>query len=521
MRAFCGNSSTWRNTAKISGMLFLLWALDPFGAATNSDQASEALFYRVVAPVYPPPYPDLEHTTPFDDQTEIAVILINDESLANITLDKETGEIASTTKGGAAGKTNGNVRQATWPPAISIHKRIVEKIFEVPPRALFIDFGFFDDRHEKATEAFAETLKQHAVLAGKFDSYVKCRITEAQRPDFDEFAPSACGDQRPIFIPHADADASKYLKVLPQLAEAATALVSTKYIGEEFDTYNQYDLFDCDYNSPPDALPARAPSAALAMYLTSGKKQIFQAADCDAGKTPPRKSVYWSDWGSTTHGRGAYECQNLPPGWVGRILSIFRNLPAKVANSAETQFQTCPPYLTASAHDFLSDETGFAEVLRDKYVFYGGNFVMADDLIRPPTHDPIPGVYVHAMVLSNLLRGEEKSAESTFVGTILTALAIIAAAFFSAWMWQREKSESKSEGQGFWRWCRDSAPTFVKLFLLLLLVLAGYGVCLIVILVFASIAFFGFDLAPINYMGIFMFVVLHGFGQVVERVVKT
>ncbi len=54
----------------------------------------------------------------------------------------------------------------------------------------------------------------------------------------------------------------------------------------------------------------------------------------------------------------------------------------------------------------------------DRYVIYGGNFAMAGDLFAPPTHMPVPGAFLHAMALDNLLRLDPYIGRGT--GHILT-----------------------------------------------------------------------------------------------------
>ncbi|MBC2770179.1 CHASE2 domain-containing protein [Pusillimonas minor] len=56
-----------------------------------------------------------------------------------------------------------------------------------------------------------------------------------------------------------------------------------------------------------------------------------------------------------------------------------------------------------------------AALMKDKIILYGANLTGVNDLIFTPTRDILPGVYLHAMALDNLLRwgGEYKSAMGT------------------------------------------------------------------------------------------------------------
>lgn len=566
-----------------------LWFFDPLAVATNADRISVSLFYQVVAPAYPPAYADSQGTSPFDDTTGIAVIVLNDESLANMMVDIMAGTVDIVRPENKLKDSS-----ATWPPSMIVHSAIVKKIFDsATPKALFIDFGFFDDRDPIATDEFARVLSKFAVRHDELAEFQACQAADST--DCERWARRA-----PIFLPRADASAPPHLKILAPLEAAVSSIVSTKYIGDDIATYNQYDLFDCALETPPGEPLRPAPSAALAMYSAGGKAPGFGVADCDAQKIPGRLSVYWSDWGDDENGRGSFSCRLTPKTVFGRLWRIFAvwyeekskawsekvlsivggYVPDKAGNPAESLFQDCPPHLSVSASDFLADKEGMmGAILDDRFVFYGGNFAMADDLIRPPTHNPIPGVYVHAMVLDNLLQKRTKPVGLTWLGFLLTLSAVFAAAFCSAITWAGlERITLPSAGgstggdamfpsvrnrhatatqtrlrrwsgcvivksravvwsvikifaarKGPWRlrflaspyerfcfWVSQRrrlihmfALILARIFVIAVIVCRGILLCFVAIGALAAIGFFWFDLAPINYVGIFSFVGLH------------
>ena len=54
---------------------------------------------------------------------------------------------------------------------------------------------------------------------------------------------------------------------------------------------------------------------------------------------------------------------------------------------------------------FYEDSDGsVANAIANRMVFYGGYLEMTSDMVAPPTHRRIPGVYLHAMAFSNLVR---------------------------------------------------------------------------------------------------------------------
>ena len=156
-------------------------------------------------------------------------------------------------------------------------------------------------------------------------------------------------------------------------------------------------------------------------------------------------SVYWASWGDETHSRGSYSCKSVPETVPGRIVQVVEAWLADLLGDDmawREQFQACPPHRAYAAHDFLADEsTELAEFLEDRYVFYGGNFAMAEDMVTPPTHGPVPGVFLHAMALDNLLRsgGEYKRVEGGAWPRTwsfwLTVLAILLVGVFTVLAW--------------------------------------------------------------------------------------
>ena len=205
------------------------------------------------------------------------------------------------------------------------------------------------------------------------------------------------------------------------------------------------------------------------------------------------------------------------------------------------QFQTCPPHRSYAAHDFLADESDLlAEFLDDRYVFYGGNFAMADDLIVPPTHEPVPGVFLHAMALDNLIRRQEKYIRvegASGLGAATTWLTLAAIAFagicsVAAWngfgaLTRRPTrpaagdtlsghSPDLSKAEVIWDWLRPAGSKIIAIFWVLaflLLSVAGTFFAL-------WIGFSFLNLAPINYIGILSFVGVHAIVKSGDEIIR-
>jgi CHASE2 domain-containing sensor protein len=67
----------------------------------------------------------------------------------------------------------------------------------------------------------------------------------------------------------------------------------------------------------------------------------------------------------------------------------------------------CPYTLTVSASDLeassAEDRALLRQILRNKLILVGAHITSASDLVQSPLHGKIPGIYLHAMALDNLI----------------------------------------------------------------------------------------------------------------------
>jgi hypothetical protein len=92
----------------------------------------------------------------------------------------------------------------------------------------------------------------------------------------------------------------------------------------------------------------------------------------------------------------------------GVILNFVKQLSQaifwKLGDSAQAR---CPYSLTLSASDLEvstpEDRALLAQLLRDRLVLVGANITSTGDLVQSPVHGQIPGIYLHAMALDNLI----------------------------------------------------------------------------------------------------------------------
>ncbi|MCH7795194.1 MAG: CHASE2 domain-containing protein, partial [Proteobacteria bacterium] len=260
---------------------------------------------------------------------------------------------------------------------------------------------------------------------------------------------------------------------------------------------------------------------------------------------PNVMSIYWASWGDAYHSRGSYRCRTLPETLLGRMFQVVwiwvRGL-FQDNKAWREQFQACPPHRSYAAHKFLADESDdLAKFLYDRYVFYGGNFAMADDLITPPTHEPVPGVFLHAMALDNLIRRREEyiHVEAEFVlgaaTTWLTILAILLVGFCTVLAWNGfealiERSERQaacgaspeppshwSRAEIVWDRLRPIGRYLIGVAWVLISLLISGALVLAIIYVSFSYLY----LAPFNFVGILAFLGIHTVVTSARRLIQS
>ena len=87
-----------------------------------------------------------------------------------------------------------------------------------------------------------------------------------------------------------------------------------------------------------------------------------------------------------------------------RPLSLFDSVFRLAKDGPRALERDCPYSNTLSVYSLWNESSEDVEaLLKGKFVLYGGAFLGTDDWLRSPVHGTIPGVYLHAMALDNLL----------------------------------------------------------------------------------------------------------------------
>lgn len=92
-------------------------------------------------------------------------------------------------------------------------------------------------------------------------------------------------------------------------------------------------------------------------------------------------------------------CNANPSGFLPLMPDLLRQIWSK-----ETKTPICPYHTSLSmVHVAQHDEAELAPYLKDRYLMIGANINGYNDFAHSPVHGMLPGIFVHAMALDNLL----------------------------------------------------------------------------------------------------------------------
>ena len=351
----------------------LLNVIEPFGLANATKAHSQRIAARVLSPFYGS-----------EAQDHIAVVLIDDQTLKS--------------------------REMGWPPQYSYYDELLRRILAQQPRAVYVDILMeqrrsYDATYEDARVGLADEIKAAGI------------------PVF--FGVSAPG-ARSIFsglgygVRHDPVDEADVDMPLPALSTGVALDVVTSWQG----TGTAYPLLlsaenvnpALGWNPPLSTGPgvgADYRSVALALYQAACVEKkvpgcVERARDLSAMALATPIAV---QWGVTTpvmvDAPAALDCvRNASAGNWERLrtsLSLLSDsLFSGMDNQREDRNRARCPYTLTLFEEQLDDEA-LGDVLKDRVVLVGTRLVGLNDSVLSPVHQKIPGVYLHAMALDNLM----------------------------------------------------------------------------------------------------------------------
>lgn len=419
-------------------LAFFILVFEPGSIADAVDDYSYAVFSKTVGgPLYSA-----------DSMDDIGVILLDDESLAGL--------------------------KSSWPAVYGLHAEVLRKLLTAKPKAVFIDFTFRDRRaappagtdprewlpelyvRDDSLTMLVNTLQMYQMMgipvylqAGALNFYQNHAV-------LSELAPyvtlvSGWGDTRG----QADIRALSY-PLFPELRKAGDAGRQSEEnslpLCDDAGTRRTGDgnLRGCDVAG----IVAAAPT--IYQYLCSGNERaesLKRGWKCDAGLIMPAKNdkkewlawrnsvadrpmwLVWpdkqadyTDWTKAYDQAGnaipPYECSSQDSD-KNAFARSMRNLLALFGITEQPDVK-CAPFHTISAEQVFRETPNagrWVDNFQDRIVIYGQNLQGFQDIVRPPTIDTdIPGVFVHAMALENLLsNGERYLSDRSTVSGWLTA----------------------------------------------------------------------------------------------------
>jgi CHASE2 domain-containing sensor protein len=327
-------------------LVLLVAVINPFGIRSATDQASTEIFQKLTADLYPGA-----------GQEKIAVVLIDDRSL--------------------------QVLGEKFPPDFTFYSRLIGNMAAAGIESAFLDLNIVDPRGDPSDlENFASVLRGLPVFLAA---------------TADESTARDCGGIR--------------VRNLPQLREA---VVSEPHPMIRDDARHIDLLLE-------DACTRFRPAAALSVYA----HHCSRLAGCPGSRMDPVSepagfegrdmSIEWgSVWpaGAEAIHPSYRDLSSLCPraDWSSRASRFLHVLFPFLDDAGNGTFaQGCSYHPMIRAEWLLSpDETGadadaVFDILAGRIVLVGANFTGQNDIGPSPVFGDIPGVFIHAMALDNLI----------------------------------------------------------------------------------------------------------------------
>lgn len=362
----------WFHYGAYIAIAFFAVLVDPFNWSEATSTVSQDLVYRLfIGPLYSTDQRDL--TT---------VVLFNEKTLRDL-------------------REKYPVEEIHWPVSLKWHARALRNILRNHPEAVMVDFIFPDMRpDEEGVEALKKVAKEYK---GTSTSLYFARAEGANvsgiRADLvrDLTLVSITRPSEPGITHGTSRSYEPCSKILiedendPRFGRWVCAC-----------TTKDFGLEACDLelkeHSPTQSV---AYTAAFQLFHNHNK----QPPDGFDRNDPIDLQVVWSNrlnrWNDSrmariVNNRTRRLCKDVD-------LDAWSWLSA--AFDTDRFRQGCPYTNTIFASSVLFDpyHEDNQKYLEGKYVFYGGDLAGLADTVVPPTHEKLPGVYLHAMAFDNLV----------------------------------------------------------------------------------------------------------------------
>lgn len=380
----------------------LINTIEPFGLGNASKAQSMRITARAMAPFYESPARD-----------EIAVVLIDDVAVRRL--------------------------QTGWPPRYSDYEALLRRVLAHQPRAVYLDVLLIDER--KYDDSLADARRA-----------IDAMVRAARRSE------RLGGGQVPVYF---GVGAPGARSLFSQPGGVRDVVTSWEGAGNAYplqvdcDTTNK-NARPLDCAGPAGAVPAQ-PTVAFALYGDAcppgGAPGCLEpAAAFPAAEMQVPMAVQWG-WRPDTApgGRGsdALACDDqptrvaqAPPSWFARLEAsagmVWNSFWSGRDPRIEDRTRTACVYPATLFAEQLEDSALLRQddstpaALEDRVVLIGTNLLGLDDRVQSPVNQLVPGVYLHAMALDNLMTwGRDRVHVREGIGPVfflLTAILISLAA---------------------------------------------------------------------------------------------
>jgi len=381
--------------------LSILWGglaqIDPFGLKTAADLQSEVVFMRMVGgPWY--------KSTARD---KITVILVNDAYL------DQTGE--------------------AWPMSYLQQDLLLTDILGYEPKAVFMDFLY---RHRHGSREDMDQLAET----------IRTSLADENSRRVPVFLPFLARDAEGLNTCEWNSDSAP---LQPSAVVLENSVLNAMHPPEENRTYigwngcgNRYPMF---LAGNPDL-----PTPAFALYRYYCRQEGHDSGACNAlmdenysGFSDPMV-IRWGTGVSRLHEEamsgGAVECTRSADidrftypltqlaVAMGQAFSSNRERgQAERCTYTDTLYATWLLGASGELHDFLES------MIKDRYIFIGTQVAGVSDYIISPVNGQLPGVYIFAMALDNMVTmGNDYIKELSFAGAIFVEIATLFFTLFIA-----------------------------------------------------------------------------------------
>lgn len=298
-----------------------------------------------------------------------------------------------------------------WPVPLGFHERRLRELLKYQPRAVFFDIIFLDDRKDPD-------------LAGFIDAACAARVAGVPVfvGSFGSAGLAASGTERAM------------LDRRVEVAGRPTPCIEAAYLNLRIDGYDQ-SVWEYDLDVPATGKHGAAPQGhAGAPAFPSPAARLYQLDHMLAPHVAAEPMALV--WGTESDPRNLeWLNSDVRPGGPGAPCSASwhwkRLSPIGKPSDPICPYQQQLPVRTLKRVHGL-DEDALDEAIRGKYLIYGTHLQSNADVILSPYHGRIPGPFLHAMALDNLLSfGGQPKTGGDFgqpwwgLATLFTLLAVV------------------------------------------------------------------------------------------------